>query len=151
MSPSVIRTHNASPTLSAAALVLFVGVRTASLGTDDTRLVPTIAEDEESMPIAPAPILSPEQERTVASIEVLGGDGLIVADNVVWEDDGFVYRLTADEIRDTSTGRPVDSVINRLELVDRTEWDAAIERAQRGSVWGRVLRLRQSLRWPHGS
>ncbi len=80
---------------------------------------------------------SVDEGLTVAPIDVLGTDGLIVDDNAVWEDDGFVYRLTANEIQgDTSFGRPVETVIDRLEVVERAEWDTAIERAQQGSVWG---------------
>ncbi len=74
---------------------------------------------------------SPEEALSVSPIKVLGEDGAIVDDEVLWESDGFVYRLTANELLgDTSYSRPADAVIDQLQIVDRVEWESAVGRAQ---------------------
>ena len=74
---------------------------------------------------------SPEEALSVSPIEILGVDGAIADDEAFWESDGFVYRLTASElIGDTSSRRPVEVVIEQLQIVDRGEWESAVEQAQ---------------------
>ncbi len=62
------------------------------------------------------------------------------ADNIVWVDGDFVYRLTADEIRgDTSIQRPATGVAPQLHIVDQAEWEAAVTKAESVSIGSVIL------------
>ncbi len=70
---------------------------------------------------------SAEVANTPSSVTVLGSDGVVLNDEVLWVEDGFVYRLTASElVGDTWELRPAEPVLDRLRVADRAEWESAV-------------------------
>ncbi len=81
--------------------------------------------------------LAPAEGETMdaKTIEVVGTEGVLVtsstgADFVTWESDGFNYVARAGEVvSDTHEGRLVADKIDSLVVVNRADWQAAIEGA----------------------
>jgi hypothetical protein len=80
-----------------------------------------------------------DQGSTLTPTTVLGQPGLVLegddggtgARQVVWEDDQFVYRLTAGELEgDVARQRDATAIVSRLRPVDRATWEAAVDGAQ---------------------
>lgn len=70
---------------------------------------------------------SDEVANTPSSATVLGNDGVVLNDEVLWVEDGFVYRLTASElVGGTWELRPAEPVLDRLRVADRAEWESAV-------------------------
>ncbi|MCP3992661.1 MAG: hypothetical protein GY724_26560 [Actinomycetia bacterium] len=81
---------------------------------------------------------------TATESTILGQPAVVIkagpANDIVWVDGDFVYRLTADEIRDgTSLQRPATEVASQLYIVDQAEWDAAVTKAESMSISSAAL------------
>ncbi len=81
-----------------------------------------------------------DEQPDISPIEVLGNDGLLIGDEAFWEAEGFAYRLVAGELNDnTEYSRPAEPIIDDLEIVDRAEWNAAVDRASSTPGWTSFL------------
>ncbi|MEM9133675.1 MAG: hypothetical protein AAGA59_15090 [Actinomycetota bacterium] len=91
-----------------------------------------ISRVAQSAPSSPTVMAVPVLDTTGYVVTVPGQDG---DEGVIWSDDAFVYRLTADRIED-DTAVPVDTTahLDRLRLVDRGTWNEEVSAAsQRGA------------------
>lgn len=71
-----------------------------------------------------------------------GADEQPSGNEVVWSSDGFVYRLTNNElVGDTHVQRAAEPLIDQLVVIDRSEWQEAIGDASQPSLATQIEQL----------